>query len=318
MIKRTKIRNYQKESEMADIVIPDTIEGIRDALINHIVDNKEKFKTLWEHVHEIKKHEEKEMAGETINVGADGNMNAAMMAMMGQGGLGGNGLLTGVLLASLLRGNGLFGGPGGGDAAIIPQSQANMSIMSALGDIKQAVAVSTAQMETSQALQSSTIQSQLSGVAAALTNTTNGVKDAVNANSVVLMQQLNGLEKSVMENRYELAKDITNDGDKTRALITSQYEATLNRQLGEANAAIIELRSQNALNERARGIEVTTTNNINQAQSQQQQQQQWGHLAGLVSNLANDLQYIRATNQAINVGSGTLTANPANTNTNIR
>lgn len=104
---------------------------------------------------------------------------------------------------------------------------------------------------------------------------------------------------------------------KTRALIVSQYEATLNRQLSDANATVIELRSNERLNERARGIEINTTNNINQVQQQAQQQQQFQGLANLVANLANDLQYIRASNQAINIG-GTQTATPVNTNNNVR
>jgi hypothetical protein len=118
-----------------------------------------------------------------------------------------------------------------------------------------------------------------------------------------------------MENRYELSKDINDDGDKTRALIVQQYEATLNRQLGEANAALIELRSDARLAERTRGIEVTTTNNINQMQQQQQQQAQYGQLANLIWGLG---QQIRNDNSAINVGSGTQTSTPTNTNTNIR
>lgn len=235
---------------------------------------------------------------------------------------GGGGLMGGLLLGALLRnGNGgLFGG--NGDGAMVPgvvsQPQANMSIMSALGDIKQAVAVGTAQMETSQALQSSTLQAQLSSVAAATVAQISGVKDSATQNSVALMQMLNGVNTTVMQGNTMLATTVTNDGEKTRALITQQYEATLNRQLSDANAAIIELRSNQQANTLARGIEVTTTNNINQAQSQAQQQQQFQALAGLVSNLANDLQYIRASNQAINIGAGTQTANPTNTNSNTR
>jgi len=118
-----------------------------------------------------------------------------------------------------------------------------------------------------------------------------------------------------MENRYELSKDVTADGAQTRALITAQYEATLNRQLGEANAALIELRSDSRLAERTRGIEINTTQTVNQAQQQQQQQAQYGQLANLIWGLG---QQIRSTNEAINVGSGTLTASPTNTNTNIR
>ena len=122
------------------------------------------------------------------------------------------------------------------------------------------------------------------------------------------------LQKSISSSTYELAKAVVADGDRTRSLITSQYEATLNRQLSEANNALAELRSRHHLDSNTRAIEVNTTNNINQMQQQNQQQQQMQYLAGIISNLANDLQYIRATNQAINIGSGTLRANPTNTN----
>lgn len=244
-----------------------------------------------------------------------------MMMAGGDGGLGfgtGGGLIGGLILGSLLRQGrgGLFGGDGA-DVAVAPgaQAQANMSLMQSIGQVDKAVAVSTAAMEASQAQQSGVLQSQLSGIAAALTNTVNGVKDAVNGNSVALMQQLNGVQSSVDKNAWNLNQQITADGDKTRALITAQYEATLNRQLGEANAAIIELRSRENVAAATRGVEVTTTNNINQMQSQQQQQQQFGQLYNAIWGLA---QNIRSNNEAINVGSGTLTANPTNTNTNIR
>lgn len=233
----------------------------------------------------------------------------------------GNGMIGGLILGSLLRNNGnLFGGNGADAAALRSppeQSQANMSIMSGLGDIKQAVALGTATTETSNAVQTGTLSGAIQNSTAANMSAVNSLKDVVNGNTVALMNQINAVDKSVMENRYELGKDINNDGDKTRALLVAQYEATLNRQLQEANAAIIELRGQHRLSDATRGIEVTTTNNINQAQAQQQQQQQFNNLAGLVANLANDLQYIRATNQAINIG-GTQTANPSNANTNVR
>ena len=129
------------------------------------------------------------------------------------------------------------------------------------------------------------------------------------------MQGQSAIQQNIMENRYELSKDITSDGDRTRALIIAQYEATLNRQLSDANAAIIALQSKLDTGIATRGVEVTTTNNINQMQSQQQQQQQYGQLASMIWGLG---QQIRSTNEAINVGSGTLTANPTNTNTNIR
>jgi hypothetical protein len=253
-------------------------------------------------------------------------LNPSGMMMSGggfDGGFGGGGLIGGLILGSLLRNNGnLFGGNGGEGAALgatlrnpPEQNQANMSLMQSIGAVDKAVAVSTAAMEASQANQTIGFTGQLNNVTSSLAARVDGVKEAVNAGTMVLAQQLNGVQQQIMENRYELSRDINNDGDKTRALITQQYELNLQRQLADANAAIIELRGREHASVIGRGVEVTTTNNINQMQQQTQQQQQYGQLANMLWGLG---QQIRSTNEAINVGSGTLTANPANTNTNIR
>jgi len=243
-----------------------------------------------------------------------------MMAMGGDGLFGGGGgLIGGLILGSLLRNNGnLFGGNGDGGAVLRSppeQVQANMSLMQSIGAVDKAVAVSTAAMEASQANQTIGFTSQLNAQTGSLATRIDGTKEAVNAGTMVLAQQLNGVQQQVMQNRYELSKDISDDGDKTRALITAQYEAALNRQLSDANAAIVALQAKLDTTAASRGVEVTTTNNINQMQQQQQQQAQYGQLANLIWGLA---QQIRSNNEAINVGSGTLTANPTNTNTNIR
>lgn len=247
------------------------------------------------------------------------------MMMSGYGGgdglFGGGGLIGGLILGSLLRNNGnLFGNDGnavGGAVLRSPpeQTQANMDLMAAIGAVDKSVAVSTAAMEASQANQTIGITSQFNNTTASLAARVEGVKESVNAGTMVLAQQLNGLQQQVMENRYELSKDVSNDGDKTRALITAQYEAMLNRQLTDANARVIALETRFEGAERARGVEVNTTNNINQMQQQAQQQAQYSQLANLIWGLG---QQIQSTNSAINVGSGTQTANPANTNTNIR
>jgi hypothetical protein len=247
-----------------------------------------------------------------------------MMAMGGggfDGGFGGGGLIGGLILGSLLRNNGnLFGGNGGDGAGAVLRSppeqvQANMALMQSVGAVDKAVAVGTAAMEASQAAQSAAIVGQFNAVTGSLATRIDSTKEAVNAGAMIISQQLNGVQSSVDKNAWAITTAISNDGDKTRALITQQYEASLNRQLSEANNALAELRSDARLSERTRGVEVTTTNNINQMQQQQQQQQQYGQLANLIWGLG---QQIRSTNEAINVGSGTLTANPANTNTNIR
>jgi hypothetical protein len=246
-----------------------------------------------------------------------------MMTGAGDGGLfgGGGGLIGGLILGSLLRNNGnLFGADGNAAAGATLRSPpeqvaANMSLMQSIGAVDKAVAVGTAAMEASQATQTIGITSQLNNTTASLAARTDAVKEAVNANAMTLAQQIAALSQTTMENRYELSKDINEDGDKTRALITAQYEASLNRQLSDANAAVIALQARFDTAERTRGVEVNTTNNINQMQMQQQQQQQYGQLYNAIWGLA---QSIRSNNEAINVGSGTLTANPTNTNTNIR
>ena len=248
---------------------------------------------------------------------------SGMMMSGGDGGLGfgsGGGLIGGLILGSLLRnGNGGLLGGADGAAGVLrsppEQAAANMALMQSIGAVDKAVATSTAAMEASQATQSLGLTNQFNNITASLAGRVDGVKEAVNAGAVTLMQQLNTVNTNMLTGFNQTQQVVQQDGDKTRALIVQQYEATLNRQLQEANAALVELRSDARLAERSRGIEVTTTNNINQMQQQQQQQAQYGQLANLIWSLG---QNIRNDNAAINVGSGTQTSTPTNTNTNIR
>lgn len=250
-------------------------------------------------------------------------LNPAGMMMSGGGdGLfgGGGGLIGGLILGSLLRNNGnLLGGEAAGATAMLrsppEQATANMQLMQSIGAVDKSVAVNAAQFEASQATQSLGLTNQFNSVASSLAARTDGVKDAVNANAMVLAQQLNTINTNMLQGFNATEKAIVADGTATRALITSQYELNLQRELATAQNEIIELRNENRLATAANGITLTNTNNINQMQQQTQQQQQYGQLANLIYGLG---QQIRSTNEAINVGSGTLTANPTNTNTNIR
>jgi hypothetical protein len=261
------------------------------------------------------------MSTEGTNMAEILNPSGMMMSGGGDGlGLGGGGLIGGLLLGTLLRGgNGLLGNGADGGAAMLrsppEQAAANMALMQSIGAVDKSVAVNAATFEASQATQSLGLTNQFNNITASLAARTDGVKDTVNAMAMVLAQQINGLQQVTMENRYELSKDVSNDGEKTRALITAQYELNLQRQLADANAAIIELRGDNRLNERTRGIEVNTTTTVNQMQQQQQQQAQYGQLASMIYGLG---QSIRDNNSAINVGSGTQTSTNTPTNTNIR
>jgi hypothetical protein len=258
---------------------------------------------------------------DTINLFANPGMGGGAMGGAIGGGLGA-GLVGGLLGTALFGRNGLNGLNGDGAGALgavlrnpPEQNQANMDLMAGIGAVDKAVAVSQAAIENSNSMQTNMLSGQLSQVAQATVGQISGLKDVVNANSVALMQGQNAIQQNIMENRYELSKDISNDGEKTRALITSQYELNLQRQLADANAAIVELRSREYTGNIGRGVEVTTTNNINQMQQQQQQQAQYGQLANLIWSLG---QNITNANSAINVGSGTQTSTPTNTNTNIR
>ena len=236
-------------------------------------------------------------------------------------------------------GNGLFGGRGAAaaDTALLrnppEQNQANMDLMAAIGAVDKEVAVNMAAMEASNAAQSAAITATFNSVTSSIANRIDGVKDTVNSsamanmaqfnaldksqtqNSIALMQQLNQVNTNLLTAQNQIQAAITADGTVTRALITSQYEANLQRELAVAQNEITELRGDRRLSEVSRGIEVNTTNNINQMQQQQQQQAQYGQLTNLLWSLG---QSIRDTNSAINVGSGTQTSTNTPTNTNIR
>jgi hypothetical protein len=245
-----------------------------------------------------------------------------MMSGAGDGGLGfggGGGLIGGLILGSLLRqgqGGGLFGGgDSGGASAVTGQATANMQLMQSIGQVDKSVAVNAASFEASQAQQSLGLTNQFNNVTSSLAARIDAAKEATNATAMLLSQQLNQVNTNMLTGFNNTERAIVADGTTTRALIVSQYEQNLTRQLTDANAEIIELRGDSRLQAATAGINVTNTNNINQMQQQSQQQQQYGQLANLIYGLG---QQIRSTNEAINVGSGTLTANPTNTNTNIR
>lgn len=241
---------------------------------------------------------------------------------MDGGMFGGNGLIGGLILGSLLRNNGnLFGGTNDGAVGAVAtqagvQSVVNQSaIQQELADIKAAIPYNEAQVQLALANAQTALTAQINNASQVTQNGFANTQNQLNQVENVLLSGLKELNGNVNTGTLLTQAAIKDDGEKTRALITSQYEATLNRQLSDANAQIIALQTKAASEATARGVEITTTNNINQMQQQQQQQQQWGQLYNTLWGLA---QSIRSTNEAINVGTGTLTANPVNTNTNIR
>lgn len=209
--------------------------------------------------------------------------------------------------------NGNYGNYGNFDSFRFDQNQANMSLMQSIGQVDKAVALGTADMQASQAVQSAGIVAQLNSLTGALASRIDGVKDVINNNTMHLAEKMCSVDKSIMENRYELSKDIVHDGDKTRAILTTQYQDSLNRLLSEARNEISDLRNDYNGFRRSQDNTLTVTQTVNQAQMQSQNNAHFDRLYHLLHGVG---QNIRDTNTAINFGAGTLTNTNTPTNTN--
>ena len=119
---------------------------------------------------------------------------AGMMMSGGDGLFGGGGLIGGLILGSLLRNNGnLFGNDGAAGAAALrsppEQSQANMSLMNAIGEVNRSVALGTATTETSNATQTGQLINAINAATSANLIAIQGVKDNVSSLGGMLAQQ---------------------------------------------------------------------------------------------------------------------------------
>jgi hypothetical protein len=121
----------------------------------------------------------------------------------------------------------------------------------------------------------------------------------------------NLLNTNLLQGNFAVQAAITADGAKTRDLISSIQTADLNRQIVVAENKLAEALGDSRSFRNSKETEVNVTQNVNQAQAQAQQQQQLNNLSGLVSQL---VVHQNAIAQAINVGSGSQTANPTSTN----
>jgi Predicted TIM-barrel enzyme len=270
---------------------------------------------------------------------------AAMPSLVATGnndgfGMGG-GLLGGLVLGSVLnRGFGNFGGgygygngmPCGGYGGIdglnnLQGAIDTNAILSNLADIKAAVPLAEGQMQLALAGAQSDITQQNQAQTLALTNQLftgqlanvqgfANTKDAVDSLSTQVAIGQGVTNTNIERLGWQLATTVKDDGEKTRALITSNQIAELNRIAAERQDEIIELRNEGRRRDDRHGIEINMINNQNQNQLQFQQQQQLiGQLAHCVSDVS---QIARATNQSLIIGntgavaSGPQTANPTN------
>lgn len=236
----------------------------------------------------------------------------------GDMGFGGGGVLGLVALLALLnRNGGAFGGEGSGGSAVNQLTLSN--IQDTLGDIKASVPLAEAQVQLALSGAQNNINSNVNGTATALQSTLSLLQlQQANAAAALGDKVDAGFSTAQLQTaqaQFALAQTITNDGDKTRALIQSIDKNNDSRLITAQANEIVELRQRNDSDRARHGIEISMTNNQNQNQLQFQQQAQALNI--LSNGLVDALQSIRATNQAINIG-GFQQANPSNTNTNVR
>lgn len=234
-----------------------------------------------------------------------------------EGGFGGGvGLL---LAAALLGGNGFNNRNHGGDCADnatlsaalagVTDSQMNTAVLQSLGQIQAAIPLAEAQVQLALAGSTDAIRSHLGQVE-------NAILAGQNSINVNVLQGTAASITATKDAQFAVSSAVVSEGEKTRALITANQIAELNRLAAERQDEIIELRNGVARDRDRHGIEINMINNQNQNQLQFQQQAQV--LNTLSHGLVDALQSIRATNQAINIGAGTQVANPTNTNTNVK
>lgn len=257
----------------------------------------------------------------------------------------GAGLLGGVLGGALLNRGGLFGG-GGGEGCVTPMqlqtatgsiidAGQNTALQQSLQGIATSIPVAEGQVQLALAQATGQLSNQINtnlvsntqGFAntnAAIASATAGiiavgetVKDTVNATSAATQLAIANSVAQGLQNTNFIVTSVRDDGDKTRALIVAQNEATLRNEITALQIRLAETQNES----RARGTEVNVTQTVNQNQMQMQQQQQQQQQLLLLNTLCNHivgLQNAVATNSNMiigntgAVGTGPQTANPVN------
>jgi hypothetical protein len=257
------------------------------------------------------------------------------------GGLG-SGFLGGIVGGLLFnRRGGLFGGDddcGGGrehdrdtdrhidDVLVLRDlGEVKAEIQQVGSDLKGAVSAATA------AAMESTLQQTIQlgqAIGAQTLSNQQGfcqVERTVTNTGTVLLQALNTLNNNVSEQGCQTRAAVSNDGDKTRAMLFSRFQLEDSTRINELNARVVELQAEGrrqADNADLR-LSITNTNTATaaqqQGQAQAQQQFQTEALRAIIATLSGVAQSAHATNNLVNTGfmnrSGRQDANPTNVST---
>lgn len=255
------------------------------------------------------------------------------------GGIGG-GLLGGILAGALFGGG--IGNNRNTEGTVTPSmltaglagvtdSLQNTTVVQTLGSIQAAIPLAEAQGQLALAGAQSEITSQIStsllatlagqnlinknvsdAIASSLASQTS-IKESVAAYGVA---NLNATKDA----QFAIATIVKDDGEKTRALITSNTISELQRQLTVAQTAALEDRLTNRARETEINITNTNTATAQQLQTQAQSQAQSQaiiQLSGLISNLAGDIQSVRQGQVVFNSGTMAGSATQAAANTKV-
>ncbi len=245
--------------------------------------------------------------------------NTGLNVLGGGDGMGGGGILSGLVLGALLGGRG-FGGLGTAPVAdaVVTSNVATKEdlILQTLGDIKASVPLAEGQVQLALAQNTAQLVAQANANTQAIQTGQTAAALTASTNAALAARDSATINTNVSSTGTMLLAAIKDDGEKTRALITSNQIAELNRIAAERQDEIIELRANNNRDRDRHGIEITMTNNQNQNQLQFQAQAQV--LQGLTNALIEVGQIARATNSNVIVGNtgatgvGAQNANPTN------
>lgn len=264
------------------------------------------------------------------------SMDAIIPALLAGGNQGGGmgtglgaGLLGGVLGGALLGGNGLGVNRAavGAEGVVTPANLTaalagvtdtlqNTTVVQGIGDIKANVQLAEAQVQLALAGVQSDLSAQANVNQAANTTGQAAINKNISESIATALAGQSSIKESIAaygvanltatkDAQYALATAINADGEKTRALITSNEMANLQRQLTVSESRALEDR----LFARTREVEVNVTNNNTntataiQAQNQAQAQSQAIiQLAAELRNLSGDIQAVRQSQSNINFG----------------
>lgn len=229
---------------------------------------------------------------------------------VGFGDAGGGNILTGLILGALLGRGGLGGFGGGGvDSNVVTTTDL---IQQTLGDVKASIPFNEAQVQLALSAAVANLTSQNTANTQYLSSQNTAAAMTAATNAALITRDIANVDTNVDRQSTAIQIAVNADGEKTRALITSNQIAELNQRLTVAQLENAENRA--VIREQNNSHNVTTTVNTNQQQAQLQNQEIRFALNSLLGAFG---QLARGTNSNVIVGStgtatGAQTANPTN------